>query len=64
MVLAFILSIFALTGTVRTWHIFALSALLGVVNAFDMTARQAFIVELVEKEDPDCLCRGCRDCSW
>ena len=51
MVLAFILSILTLTGTVRMWHIFMLSALLGIVNAFDMTARQAFIVELVEKED-------------
>jgi MFS family permease len=51
MVLALVLSMLTLTGTVRVWHIFILSALLGVVNAFDMPARQAFVVELVEKED-------------
>ena len=51
MVLAFILSILTLSGAVRIWHIFVLSALLGVVNAFDMPGRQAFIVELVDKED-------------
>jgi len=51
MVLAFILSGLTLTGMVQIWHIFVLSALLGIVNAFDMPVRQAFIVELVEKED-------------
>jgi MFS family permease len=51
MLLALILSVLTLTHTVRIWHIFVLSALLGVVNAFDMPARQAFVVELVEKED-------------
>ena len=51
MVLAFILSALTLTGMVRIWHIFVLSALLGIVNSFDMPGRQAFIVELVEKED-------------
>ncbi len=51
MVLAFILSILTLTNVVQMWHIFVLSALLGVVNAFDMPGRQAFIVELVDKED-------------
>jgi len=51
MVLAFILSTLTLTGIVQIWHIFVLSALLGIVNAFDMPGRQAFIVELVEKED-------------
>jgi MFS family permease len=51
MILALALSILTLTGTVRIWHIFVLSALLGVVNAFDMPTRQAFVVELVDKED-------------
>ncbi len=51
MILALTLSVLTLTGTVRIWHIFVLSALLGVVNAFDMPTRQAFIVELVERED-------------
>jgi MFS family permease len=51
MILALILAVLTLTHTVRVWHIFVLSALLGVVNAFDMPTRQAFVVELVDKED-------------
>jgi len=51
MLLAFALAALTLSGTVRVWHIFALSALLGVVNSFDIPARQAFIVGLVAKPD-------------
>jgi MFS family permease len=51
MILALILSVLTLTETVRIWHIFVLSVLLGIVNAFEMPARQAFVVELVRKED-------------
>jgi MFS family permease len=51
MILAFVLALLTLTDAVKVWHIFVLSALLGVVNAFDMPARQAFTVELVGKED-------------
>src|SRR5947209_9366656 len=47
MVLAFILSALTLTNTVQVWHIFVLATLLGVVNAFDIPARQAFLVEMV-----------------
>ena len=51
MLLAFALAGLTLTGTVQIWHIFVLSALLGVVNAFDIPARQSFIVEMVGKAD-------------
>ena len=51
MLLAFALAALTLSGAVRVWHIFALSALLGVVNSFDIPARQAFIVGLVAKAD-------------
>jgi len=51
MVLPFILSVLTFTGVVRVWHVFALAACLGVVNAFDIPARQAFIVEMVGRED-------------
>jgi MFS family permease len=51
MLLALVLSGLTLTGVVRVWHIFVLASLLGVVNAFDIPARQAFIVEMVGKED-------------
>ena len=51
MLLAFALAALTLSGAVRVWHIFVLSALLGVVNSFDIPARQAFIVGLVGKPD-------------
>jgi MFS family permease len=51
MVLASILTVLTLTGHVQVWHVFILASLLGVVNAFDIPARQAFIVEMVGKED-------------
>lgn len=35
----------------RIWPIFVLAALLGIVNAFDIPARQSFIVEMVGRED-------------
>jgi MFS family permease len=37
---------------VAIWHIFLLSLSLGVINAFDMPARQSFVVDMVEgRED-------------
>ncbi len=51
MLLALILAALTLAGWIQVWQIFVLSALLGVVNAFDIPARQAFIVEMVGKED-------------
>jgi MFS family permease len=51
MLLAFALAVLTLTGKVQIWHLFTLSALLGVVNAFDIPARQSFIVEMVGKTD-------------
>src|SRR5438034_1196980 len=39
------------TGRVTTWQVMVLAVFFGVVNAFDIPARQAFIVELVGKED-------------
>jgi MFS family permease len=51
MVLAFILAALTLTHKVHVWHIFVLAGLLGVVNAFDIPARQSFLVDMVGKED-------------
>src|SRR5215472_14515888 len=51
MILAFILSVLTLTHTVQVWHIFVLATLLGIVNAFDIPARQSFLVEMVGRED-------------
>ena len=49
--LAAILSVLTFTGWVRTWHILVLASLLGLVNAFDIPARQSFVPELVPRED-------------
>ncbi len=51
MLLAFILALLTFTQVVREWHIVALAAALGFVNAFDAPARQAFVVEMVGRED-------------
>jgi MFS family permease len=51
MVLAFALAALTLGGVVREWHIVALAAGLGIVNAFDIPARQSFLVEMVGRED-------------
>ena len=45
------LAILTLTGVVQIWHIILLSIFQGLINAFDMPARQAFVVEMVEKRE-------------
>ncbi|MEA4910358.1 MAG: MFS transporter [Chloroflexi bacterium] len=47
---AFILAFLTLTGQVTIWHIIILAAVSGMANAFELTARQAMIVELVGKD--------------
>jgi MFS family permease len=51
MILAFILAMLTLTKRITVWEVVVLAALLGIVNAFDIPARQAFLVELVGRED-------------
>ncbi|MBI5143494.1 MAG: MFS transporter [Candidatus Omnitrophica bacterium] len=52
MVQAFILALLIMGNAITVWHIVSLSIFLGLVNAFDAPARQAFVFELVEtKED-------------
>src|SRR6266478_4498662 len=51
MLLTFTLALLTLTGRVQVWHVFTIAGLLGVVNAFDFPVRQAFVAELVTKED-------------
>jgi MFS family permease len=51
MILAAALAFLTLTHLVRIWHLMAIAALLGVVNAFDIPGRQSFVVELVARED-------------
>jgi len=51
MALAFVLAILCATGAVRLWHVIGLAFLLGAVQAIDTPARQAFVIELVGRED-------------
>ena len=43
-----VMAALALTHTITLWEIIALSVLQGVINAFDMPARQAFLSEMIE----------------
>ena len=45
------LAVLVATDTVQLWHVYLLALGLGVVNAFDMPARQAFVSEMVDKAD-------------
>ncbi|HZH89742.1 MAG TPA: MFS transporter [Pyrinomonadaceae bacterium] len=51
MLLALVLAVLTLTGNVAVWHVYVLAGLLGVVNAFDIPSRQAFVADLVGRED-------------
>jgi MFS family permease len=50
-ILALVLGLLVASGQVEVWHVFVLALLLGVVNAFDMPVRQAFVVEMVGRDD-------------
>src|SRR2546430_11051156 len=51
MIQAFVLWILVATGSVHLWHVLVLAALLGLTNSLDMPTRQAFVVEMVGRED-------------
>jgi MFS family permease len=51
MILAFVLAALTFTGRVQAWQIVVMAFLLGIANAFDAPARQAFVLEMVDRED-------------
>src|ERR1700691_3721821 len=51
MIFAFILAFLTITKRITVAEVITLAALMGVVNAFDIPARQAFLVEMVGRED-------------
>src|ERR1700690_1573227 len=51
MILAFALAFLTLSGRIQVGEMIVLAALMGVVNAFDIPARQAFLVDMVGRED-------------
>jgi MFS family permease len=51
MIMPLVLAALTLSGHVKVWHVFTLASCLGLVNAFDIPARQSFMVEMVGRED-------------
>jgi len=51
LLLAFVFAGLVWSGLIRPWHILVLAALGGLAMAFDMPARQAFMVEMTNRED-------------
>jgi len=51
MILAFLLAALTLTNVIQVWEIILIAFLVGIVNAFDVPIRQAFLVQMVGKED-------------
>ncbi len=54
---AIALAILLFSNTYQVWHIIALSVLLGIINAFDVPARQSLVYEMVDdkKDLPNAL---------
>src|SRR6202163_2331112 len=51
LILSFVLAALTLLGAIRVWEIVLIAFLAGIVNAFDVPIRQAFLVQMVGKED-------------
>jgi len=48
MIQSFVLAALALSGTIQVWHILVLQLIQGTINAFDIPARQSFMVDIVD----------------
>jgi len=48
---ATILAVLVVTHTITVWKIMCLSIFLGLINGFDMPIRQAFVYELVDRQE-------------
>ena len=42
------LAVLTFSSLIKVWHIIALSVFQGLINAFDMPARQSFVIQMVE----------------
>ncbi len=51
MLQSFALAFLALRGVITVPHIIVLSLVQGCINAFDMPARQSFVVQMIEKKE-------------
>lgn len=48
---SFVLGVLALSGSAQIWMVYVLSLLFGVASSFDVPARQAFVSEMVGRDD-------------
>jgi len=48
---ALVLALLFYEKSISVWHIAILSVFLGIINAFDMPARQSFVVDMIEKKE-------------
>jgi MFS family permease len=46
-----ILTVLVLTGHVQFWHVLVLSTVFGCASAFDIPARQAFLLEMIDRRE-------------
>ena len=51
MVQALLMAVLIWTGSIELWHVYVLAFVLGLSNAFEQPARQAFVVEMVGRDD-------------
>ena len=51
MIQAFALMALTAMGLISVWEILLLGVFLGMVNAFDVTARQSFVIQMVERHE-------------
>jgi MFS family permease len=51
MLQSFVLAALALSGIIQVWEIIALALMQGAINAFDMPARQSFVVQMIERRE-------------
>ncbi len=51
MMTAAVLAFLALSGSIEVWHLFVLATISGVFNAFDIPARQSFVMDMVGRDE-------------
>jgi MFS family permease len=51
MIQAFVFGALVAAGVIQLWHIYILAAIQGLINAVDIPTRQAFVVEMVGRDD-------------
>jgi MFS family permease len=51
LVQASLLAVLTLSGAMQIWHLMALGAFMGLINAFDIPTRQSFVVQMVEDKE-------------